>query len=396
MGMGQLFERMMQRVHWQRYRDLEMDNMHFIDRCEEQAKKVFYEKSTHIPTEILHCPVPSLYHIEINSQCNLRCKLCGAGNLSAFQTKNGIMKPGYFRKILEKIRAENDRSTVLPFGNSEPFLNRNIYEYVEIIKENNLKCTLSSNLNVFSNVERVLMLEPDTFIISISGFTQNIYSIAHRGGNIETVKEHMKKLSSIKYKNNLKTTIVLNYHLYRYNWGKDFDDAKKLAQDLGFIFAPNCARSISMEMTLQYMSQIEKERLGCAPTRLPFEVPLSQAFYEGIETLIVRPEDAFVMYNDVPSAIVCPFTHFETYIRADGSVQLCGCCSDSRLVLVPDFLKTSHQELQRKRRWHPFCDVCLRTKTYLYFNMVDLHKWDSVVKAAIPQIPSDRLLLGSA
>ena len=395
MAIRDLIESLKDRLASKKLKELEEDNVNFVRRCDEQAKAVFYEKSTHISEAILHSPVPSLYHIEINSQCNLKCRLCGAGNLASFQTKNGIMKLGYFQKIIEKIHTENEQATILPFGNSEPFLNRNICEYVRIIKENKLKCTLSSNLNVFSNVEQTLELEPETLIVSISGYTQPVYAVAHRGGDIETVKANMKKLSQLRDRNHLKTTVILNYHLYTYNWGKDFDEAKRLAQDLGFVFAPNCARSISMEMTLQYMSQLEKARLGHEPTKLPFEVPLPQTFYEGIETLIVKPDDAFAMYKDVPPALVCPFTHFETYIRADGSVQLCGCCSDARLTLVPDYLKTSHEALQRKRRWHPLCEVCLRTRTYLYFNMVDLQAWDNAVKARIPQIPSDRLMLGA-
>ena len=241
-----------------------------------------------------------------------------------------------------------------------------------------------------------MRLEPDVFIVSISGYRQQIYSIAHRGGDIETVKENMKKLSEIKRKHHLKTTIVLNYHLYSYNWENDFDNAKNLAQELGFLFSPNCARSISMEMTLQYMSQLEKARLGEEPTKLPFNIPLPQSFYDGIASLIVKPDDTFEIYRDIPSALVCPFTYVETYIRADGSVQLCGCCSDRRLILAPDYLKVSQQTLQRKRRWHPFCEVCLRTKTYLYFNMVDWHKWESVVRTRIPHIPADRLLVGNA
>lgn len=371
--------------------EMKIDNENFTRKCEEQAKKIFYEKITPVSHEWLNCPVSSLYHIEINSQCNLKCKLCGSGNLSSFQTLNGIMNLSYFSKIIDKIKQENKDATILPFGNSEPFLNKNIYSYINIIKKNNLKCTLSSNLNIFSNVESVLMLEPDIFIISTSGYSQDIYSRAHRGGNIDVVKHNMKKLSEIKQKNKLRTNIVVNYHLYNYNWDDEFDKAKEYTLDLGFEFAPNCARSISMEMTLQYMNQLEKKK-GCLVTELPFSIELPQNFYEGLEYLIVRPDDIFDMYSDVPSAIVCPFANFETYIRADGSVQLCGCCSDRRLSLAPDYLHISHEEIRRKRRWHPFCEVCLRTKTYLYFNMVDIPQWNNLVKKRMSNIPSDRLI----
>ncbi len=375
------------------YNEIKIDNDNFTIKCEEQAKKIFYEKKTPVSCEWLDCPVPSLYHIEINSQCNLRCKLCGAGNLSSFQTVNGVMKLEYFRDVIEKIKEENINATILPFGNSEPFLNKNIYNYIDVIKMNNLKCTLSSNLNIFSNVESVLMLEPDIFIISISGYSQDIYSRAHRGGNIDIIKHNMKKLSEIKYKNKLKTNIIVNYHLYNYNWGDEFDKSKSMSLDFGFEFAPSCARSISMEMTLQYMNQREKDK-GAVVTELPFPIELPKNFHEGLEFLIVKPDDIFDMYSDVPSAIVCPFANFETYIRADGSVQLCGCCSDRRLSLTPNYLNISHEDIRRKRRWHPFCEVCLRTKTYLYFNMVDLKKWDALVKERLPTIPSDRLICG--
>lgn len=373
--------------------ELKIDNENFIKKCEDQAKKVFYETITAVPHSFLDRSVPSLYHIEINSQCNLKCKLCGAGNISALQVQNGIMNLDYFKIIIEKIKNENSDAIILPFGNSEPFLNKNIYDYIKIIKNCGLRCTLSSNVNIFSNIERTLMLEPDTFIISISGFTQDIYSLAHRGGDINIVKKNIKMISDIKFKNNLKTNVIVNYHLYNYNWKEDFDAAKKWVEELGFVFAPNCARSISMEMTLQYMRQLEKKR-GASSSELPFSIELPQSFYDGLESLIVRPDDIFDMYEHVPSAIICPFANFETYIRSDGSVQLCGCCSDKRLVLAPNYLHVTHEDIQRRRRWHPFCEICLRTKTYLYFNMVDFQKWDSMMKIRLPGVPSDRLLCG--
>lgn len=373
--------------------ELKIDNYNFIKKCQNQAKKIFYETKTPVSHEILNTPLPSLYHIEINSHCNLKCKFCISGNNSVLTPKYGIMNLDYFRKVCEKIKIENKDATILVFGNSEPFLNKNIVQYIKILKDLELKCTISSNLNVFKNVEQTIKLCPDSFIISVSGYSQDIYSRAHRGGNIEVVKENMDHLSQIIKNNHLQTNIVVNYHLYTYNWKKDFDDMKKFSHDCGFSFTANCARSISMEMTLEYMHRLEKEQ-NKNFSELPFCVNLPIDFSEEIETLIVKPDDIFAMYKNINSAILCPFSNFETFIRYDGSVQLCGCCSDARLTIADDYINTTNEEIQKKRRWHPFCEVCLRTKTYLYFNMVDLPKWDSLMVTRFPEMPCDRLVFG--
>ncbi len=70
-----------------------------------------------------------------------------------------VMDIGLFDKIITK--ADSDGFTMIAFYNwTEPFLNRNLAEYVKIVKRHNpaLACVLSSNLSIPSipHLEAVL------------------------------------------------------------------------------------------------------------------------------------------------------------------------------------------------------------------------------------------------
>ena len=85
------------------------------------------------------------------------------------------------------------------------------------------------------NLKEFAKSNPGGITISLSGFTQKIYEIAHKGGNIEVVKENMKKLSSALREAKVSTIVSVYYHKYRYN----LDEVKlmeEFAKSLGFGF----------------------------------------------------------------------------------------------------------------------------------------------------------------
>ena len=49
-----------------------------------------------------------------------------------------------------------------------------------------------------------------------------------------------------------------------------------------------------------------------------------------------------------------------TAINFDGSVALCCCTFSPELQVHPDFLASSHQELEALKYAHPFCETCTR------------------------------------
>jgi len=131
-----------------------------------------------------------------------------------------IMSTTEFEKIINKAKDEGYNSIGL-YNWMEPFMCTNFYEYVAIVKKFGLSCSTSSNLSIdptkFEIIEKTLMSNLDSLIISVSGFRQDTYAINHSNGNIFWVKENIEKTSKvIKYKN-LNTNIRLRFIKFDYN-----------------------------------------------------------------------------------------------------------------------------------------------------------------------------------
>ena len=156
------------------------------------------------------------FHIDVFSYCNLRCPSCLVGSkygdIKAWP--RGLMAPELLGKILDKARSECEILTVGFFNWTEPLLHPNLPNLVREVKIRNLSCMLSSNLNVLRDPVRLLAENPDYFRVSLSGFTQAVYEIGHRGGNIEIVKRNMERLAKAHAESSAKTQIEVFYHRY--------------------------------------------------------------------------------------------------------------------------------------------------------------------------------------
>jgi molybdenum cofactor biosynthesis enzyme MoaA len=283
-------------------------------------------------------------------------------------------------RILDKIVSENPKAIVLAYGNSEPFLHPKLPECITAIKRRGLQAQLSSNLNTINRVDDLLAAQPDLFIISLSGFTQDVYVKGHAGGNIEHVKENMRIVAEANAKANPKINIMVNYHVYNDN-GHEVELMRKFSTGLGLAFHPTLARAISIENAIQYCRSKD-------PDATPFEIqegrpdwntafpPVSQTYIDTMARLKIPPTDAVEMYKDVPIHPVCPVGagSIFTFIRHDGKTQLCACTADRRVTLK-DYLDTTPDELIEERTGHAICKQCISYRLPLYFMIADQKKF---------------------
>jgi MoaA/NifB/PqqE/SkfB family radical SAM enzyme len=326
--------------------------------------------------------------LEVNSACNLFCPTCTKGNQRPieglrYEHKSGFMDPMLMDAILEKIASENPNAIVFLYGNSEPFLHPNLPECIRAIHRYGLHPEMSTNLNVINRVDEVLAARPDLIIVSLSGFTQDIYVRGHAGGNIERVKENMRLLAEC---NNVipeerRVKILVNYHVYNDN-EHEIAPMKEYAQNLGLGFFTSMARAISMENAVQYCRSYDLEST-------PFEVqegqpdwnkvlpPVGQTYRETMRRLRIPPTHAQEMYKDIPESEICPVGAggMFTFIRHDGQTSLCACTADRRLKLT-DYLDTTPEQFIEQRVNHSFCKECKSRKLNMYFHLVDREKWE--------------------
>jgi MoaA/NifB/PqqE/SkfB family radical SAM enzyme len=344
----------------------------------EEAAKPYIESQGAIAAG--HCRLKSWrYFLEINSACNLRCPSCTKGNKEGYEHQTGFMDMDMMEQVLDKIKSENPDAIVFAYGNSEPFLHPKLPECLAAIKRRGLHPEMSTNLNYIQRVEDTLNAHPDLIIISLSGFTQEVYEKGHAGGNIEKVKNNMRVLAEA---NNArgpnKVNIQVNYHLYKDN-GHELPLMEEYAKNLGLGFFYSVARAISMENAIQFLRKEDKEST-------PFEVqpgrpdwnhalpPISQTYVDTMARLKIPPTEARKMYERYPVLKVCPVGDMFTFIRHDGKTSLCACVADRRITLG-DYLQTSQEELSASRRGHAICQQCLKYRMNLYFHIVDREKW---------------------
>lgn len=323
------------------------------------------------------------YFLEINSVCNLHCPTCTKGNQKGYDHQTGIMDMGLMERILDKIASENPHATVLTYGNSEPFLHPQLPECIAAIRRRGLRPEMSTNLNALNRLDDLLAARPDLIIISLSGFTQEVYVRGHAGGNIERVKENMRTLAETNNRipEQRRVRISVNYHVYRDN-EHEIAPMREYASNLGLGFFTSLARAISMENAIQYCRSKDANST-------PFEVqenkpdwnkmlpPVGDTYIRTMDRLKIPPTNAREMYKDYPVSTVCPVGagSMFTFIRHDGKTQLCACTADRRIT-VGDYLDTTPDQMIEQRTGHSFCKQCIKMRLNLYFHLVDREKWE--------------------
>ena len=321
------------------------------------------------------------YFLEVGSACNLRCPSCTKGQKEGYEHLNGFMDMALMEQILDKIKSENPNAIVFTYGNSEPFLHPKLPECISSIKSRGLHPELSTNLNYIQRVDELLEAKPDLIIISLSGFTQEVYVKGHAGGDIEKVKRNMMTLA---HANNAlplerRVKILVNYHVYNDN-GHEYPLMEEYAKNLGLGIFKSFARAISMENAIQYCRSKD-------PDATPFEVqegrpdwnhaipPISDSYVATMQRLKIPPDKAREMYAHLPEHRVCPIGTMFQFIRHDGKTEMCACVADRRMVLG-DFLTTSQDERTQQRTGHAICQQCTKYKLRYYFHIVDRKNWD--------------------
>lgn len=318
------------------------------------------------------------YFLECNSVCNLHCPTCTKGNQSGYEHQTGIMDPDLMERILDKIASENPNAIVFLYGNSEPFLHPRLPECIASIKRRGLNAQFSTNLNYVQRLDETLAAGPDMVIISLSGFTQEIYERGHAGGKIEKVKANMRLIAEANAKICQRVKISVNYHIYNDN-AHELPLMEEFCKNLGLGFFSSYARAISMENAIQYCRSKDS-------AALPYEVqegrpdwnkalpPIGDTYVKAMDRLKIPPTMAREMYKDLPAPDACPIGWMFCFIRHDGKTELCACVADRRIT-VGDFLETTQEEMIHQRTGHAICQQCSRYKLRYYFHIQGAEQW---------------------
>jgi len=155
------------------------------------AYTVFHDFSVH--------PCPRVVRIEPSSLCNLRCIHCPTG--SNQDIKRGNMLDCVFDKIIEEINAYNAVDVVVLYHGGEPFLNKNIFKMINMLRSMGIRFIKIVTNGVLIKDETLLMIIKsglNNIEFSLDGLSPEENNQIRKRGNYYQVASTIKKLLSMK------------------------------------------------------------------------------------------------------------------------------------------------------------------------------------------------------
>jgi MoaA/NifB/PqqE/SkfB family radical SAM enzyme len=270
-----------------------------------------------------------LLYVDIIDACHLKCPTCVRG-VRAFPNTPTKMSLNMFRKIVTK--AKNDGAyRVDIFSWIEPFLCKNLHEYIAIVKDAGLPCGVSTTLSLsrIPNFAEALQ-QMDLLTISISGFEQSVYEVNHRGGNVEWVKRNLEKLSMLKRSGQTKVDATLRMLRFDYNAEEEIK-LRYYAVGLGINF--EVLRAAGHPVHMQQSPTERNELLN----------RLGKAYDHG--------------WPQQPGK-VCPLIFEHVTVNAEGDVYQCTAYGNFDVVRIGPYLDLTREEVLFRRYVQPLCKTC--------------------------------------
>lgn len=270
--------------------------------------------------------------IEIIDGCNAKCVCCPRG-MGLIPTTMKTMNIILYTNIIKKCVEYGVKGVAL-FNWSEPFLNRNVSEYCEIAKAHNLYVCLSSNLSLKNiNLEETLAYV-DNIEISVSGFSQEIYEINHRGLDINTVKNNLKMIEELLQKQKIHTNVYLKLFDYEYN-------KQDLKQWNSFL-----AKDTKINIMIV--------KGNCDPVQNNKEIQLGDVPKEYFGKMYNK--EKLLYRNDIPMVYCNCVKKF--CIDVNGKLQLCSEKIYNEDIIIGDFLQDDICKMQELKIKHMECKCC--------------------------------------
>jgi len=186
--------------------------------------------------EVWSYPIAAI--IDPSSACNLRCPFCFQADNPDARSK-AVMEWDLFKKLIDEIGPYLYHCDLFNWG--EPFLNRRIFDMIELVKSNDTEIRISTNFNrrlTDEELERLIDSKLDILTVSLDGISQETYSKYRVGGDISIVLDNMRRLKRLKYlKKSHKPRVDWQFLVFSHNeheMKKAADLACELDADLRF------------------------------------------------------------------------------------------------------------------------------------------------------------------
>ena len=176
---------------------------------------------------------PYEWEIDTTNICQLKCPLCHTG-LGTIKRDKGVMSFDVYKKTIDEIKDYCIWLSLYSWG--EPFLNKDIDEFIKYAHDANIATIISSNLNKPLNAgmaERLVRSGLDTLIVSLDGTTQDVYEIYRVNGHLKPVLANLKLISETRERLGSQTPYIEWQFIVMRQNEHQIDEARELAKTLG-------------------------------------------------------------------------------------------------------------------------------------------------------------------
>src|SRR6266568_333939 len=262
--------------------------------------------------------------------CHLKCPTCIRG-VRGMQNSPRKMSLDTFAAVVARLREQGFPRIAL-FNWTEPFLNRNIEDYVAIAKKSRFWVSLSSTLSIphIDNLEETLAAGLDLLTVSLSGIDQEIYQINHVGGNLKYVMNNLALVRDIIARRALSTRVDLRLLKFDYNAHQE-PRIRDYAASMGFHFEP--LDGVGHPKS-NWLSEYNNER-----------------YLREAEAAAGKPSP-----EDEGKA--CELMFNQIAIDCVGDVYICCAMPNYPSLRIGKFLDMTSDEILAAKFLHPFCRAC--------------------------------------
>ena len=276
------------------------------------------------------------------------------------------MEYSLFEEIIERAASDcakrQEPILVSLYNWGEALIHPRIADFVSLLATRKIPFEISTNFNNEIPLRPIVRSRPNSFRISLSGFSNEVYQKGHVRGDVNLVISNMYRLRYTMDRCNSDMPVQVYYHVYNDNCGDDVARMANLCDYLGFRFWPGWAYFMGIEKILAHVEGAPKfsdqDRVTLGRTVLTLD-----------EAIEVAKQAAS------PS---CHLQTGQTVINHDGSVSLCCTVYDPINRIASDFRALSREEVENQKRNHPLCSKCMShgLHDYAMYNPSDL--WDSM------------------
>jgi len=177
--------------------------------------------------------MPFIVNVEPTVACNLKCPQCITG-MGLIKRDNFSMNYQMYQQIIGEL---GDKLWyLLLYNQGEPFLHKELIEFIEFAKKKRIYVTTSTNGHFFENVEsveKVVKSGLDSIIISLDGADKSTYEKYRQNGDFDKVLKGVELLSECKKKLHSNTPKIFIQFLVMKHNEHQLVKIKRLIKKLG-------------------------------------------------------------------------------------------------------------------------------------------------------------------